>query len=323
MPSIGVDVGGTKIAIGLVHEDGHILDKLIQPTPRDPAAACAAIAEAVRRLTARHQVVAVGLGLPGFVTACRQQLLFAPNLPGWERFPLGEALARQIGLPVVLENDANAAAWGEAAFGAGRGRKNLVCLTLGTGLGGGVVVDGRLQRGTAGFAGEVGHLQVVADGRLCGCGLRGCWERYASGPALREEAQARAGKRPAAAAALLAMGDGSVAGITAEHVTLAAAGEDDLALEAVTAVGSWLGRGLATLTAVLDPELFVIGGGLSHAGDLLLQPAKRALAAALPAREHRDAPELQCAELANEAGIIGSAHLARLQSTTELAAVPA
>jgi len=250
--------------------------------------------------------------LPGFINASRSTLLFAPNLPGWENWPLAETLRLEVGLPVVLENDANAAAWGEAVFGAGRGHRDLACVTLGTGVGGGLILDGRLHRGRWGFAGELGHMQVKTAGRPCGCGLQGCWEQYTNGSALRKEAQEQAARQGAEAAVLLSYGDGTLDGIEAAHVTKAASRQDPVAMKSLDTVGTWLGRGLATLSALLDPALFVIGGGVSVAGELLLEPARRALADALPAQSHRSLPELRCAQLGNDAGMVGAAHLAVL-----------
>jgi len=308
--AVGVDVGGTKISAGVVDSTGRLHAQIRQPTPRDSAEACQVLLDIIRQLRVDYPLEAVGVGLPGFVDDAGRKLLFAPNLPGWAGLPLADALEREAGLPIVLENDANAAAWGEAAHGAGRGETDLACVTLGTGVGGGLVLNGQLYRGHNGLAGELGHMQVEAGGRPCGCGQRGCWEQYASGQALRVEAQRLSAMRPRAAAQLLAYGDGTAASLQAEHVTLAAAQDDLVAIEAFAAVGHWLGRGLASLSSLLDPSVFILGGGLSHAGDLLLGPARQALREAMPGRTHRAIPELRAAELGNDAGLIGVADLA-------------
>ena len=153
-------------------------------------------------------------------------------------------------------------------------RRDLVCVTVGTGIGGGIVIEDRLYRGRFGIGGEIGHMQVVADGRLCGCGQRGCWEQYASGNALVRDARERAAESRSEAAVLLRMGDGTPEMITGRHVTEAARLGDEVALAAFATVGRWLGQGLADLVAVLDPGRFIIGGGVSEAGDLVLQPAR-------------------------------------------------
>jgi glucokinase len=212
----------------------------------------------------------------------------------------------------VVENDANAAAWGENRFGAGRDETDLVCVTVGTGIGGGIVIDDRLYRGRFGIGGEIGHMQVVADGRLCGCGQRGCWEQYASGNALVREARERAAEARGEATILLRMGDGTPEMITGRHVTEAARLGDEVALAAFATVGRWLGQGLADLVAVLDPGRFIIGGGVSEAGDLVLEPARTSFEALLTGRDVRPIAQVVLAELGNDAGLVGAADLARL-----------
>jgi glucokinase len=254
--------------------------------------------------------VAVGLGAAGLVDETRQIVRFAPNLD-WVEEPLGPAVAAGCGLPVVVENDANAAAWGEFRFGAGRGTHDLVAVTVGTGIGGGIVHRDRLVRGSYGMAAEFGHLVRVQDGRLCGCGKRGCWEQYASGNALLRKARELAAERRGEAHLLLGLGDGTPEGVTGQHVTEAAREGDPVALEAFRRIGTWLGTGLADVAALLDPAVFVIGGGVSEAGELLLMPARAAFAGALVAGDHRPHAQIVAAVLGNDAGMIGAADLAR------------
>jgi glucokinase len=188
---------------------------------------------------------------------------------------------------------------------------DLVLVTVGTGIGGGIVLGGKLFRGSFGIAAEMGHFRVVPDGHRCGCGNRGCWEQYASGRALVREAQEIAIASPAQAGELLALGGGTPEGITGPMVTKAASSGDPAALECFRIVGTWLGQGLADLAAVLDPAVFVVGGGVSEAGDLLVEPARTAYANALTGRGHRPQAQIVLAELGNEAGIVGAADLAR------------
>jgi glucokinase len=237
-------------------------------------------------------------------------VIFAPNL-AWRDEPLRKAIEARCELPVVVENDANAAAWAEARFGAGRGQKYLVMLTLGTGLGGGLVIDGQLYRGRLGIAAELGHITVEPGGRRCGCGGRGCWERYASGRALVREAQEIASLSPAIASRLLDLAGGRPEAITGLAVTQAAQDGDEGALEAFRVVGTWLGHGMAAMAAVLDPGMFVLGGGVSAAGELLREPAMRTLQERITARAYREVPTVRIAELGPEAGIVGAADLAR------------
>jgi glucokinase len=309
--TIGVDVGGTTVAAGVVDEQGSVLATAQRDTPfDDPRRTEDVIVEVVSELAAAHDVEAVGVGAAGFVDAERSTVLFAPNL-AWRDEPLRAGIEGRCGLPVVIENDANAAAWGEVRFGAGRGEDFVVVLTVGTGIGGGIVLGGRLLRGRFGVAGEIGHINMVPDGRRCGCGLEGCWEQYASGRALVQEAQELAEASPAMAADLLRLAGGEAEMITGPVVTQAAQEGDVAALRCFDVVGTWLGRGMAQLAAVLDPGLFVLGGGVSAAGELLRGPAGRALLQHLTARGHRPHAELRIAELGPEAGIVGAGDLAR------------
>jgi len=310
--TVGVDIGGTKVAGGVTDDHGRILARTRVDTPaHDAEAAEDAIVTVVEQLRGDFDVQAVGLGVAGFVNAERTGVYFAPNLPDWHNEPLRDDVARRVGGPVVVENDANAAAWAEYRFGAGQGETHLVCVTVGTGIGGGVVIDGALLRGRFGLAGEIGHIQLVPGGRLCGCGQRGCWEQYASGNALVRDARERAAGARADAATLLRLGDGTPEGITGRHVTEAAGLGDKVALAAFDAIGTWIGRGLADLAAILDPGRFILGGGVSAAGDLLLRPAREALAAELTGGGRRPLASVELATLGNDAGIVGAGDLAR------------
>ena len=310
--AIGVDIGGTKVAAGVVDPDGQILARLRRDTPaQDPAKLQDVIAEAIAELAADHEVEAAGLGVAGFVDAARSTVLFAPNL-AWRNTPLRAAVEQRTGIPVVVENDANAAAWAETRFGAGHGQPNTVTVTVGTGLGGGVVLGGQLVRGAFGAAAEVGHMILVPDGRPCGCGLRGCWEQYASGRALVTEARERAAATPEQARLLLELAGGRPEGITGPMVTMGAVAGDPVALESFRAVGTWLGHGLADLAAILDPRVFIIGGGVSEAGELLVGPARATFEAQLTGRGHRPTAAVRVAQLGQDAGLIGAADLARL-----------
>ncbi len=310
--TIGVDVGGTKIAAGVVDEDGAVLDQVKVATPRNAGETAEAIAAAVRAVRGDHRVEAVGLGAAGFIDEQRATVLFAPNV-AWVNEPLRAEIEKLLDgeLPVVVENDANAAAWGEHRFGAGRGERHLLCVTVGTGVGGGVIADGELYRGRFGVAAEFGHMRVVPDGRRCGCGNKGCWEMYASGNALVREARDLASSGSPLANRMLALAGGEVAGVTGQVVTLAAQQGDPTARELFEGLGEWLGQGLASLAAVLDPGRFVIGGGVSEAGELLLRPTAEAFHRALTGRGHRPEARVVLAELGNAAGLVGAADLAR------------
>ncbi len=309
--TIGVDVGGTKILGGLVDQQGQIVRTTRRPTPRhDAMDVLAVVAEVVNELADREAVAGVGVGIAGAVDTARSTIIWAPNLH-WADVPARELLEGKTGLRVVVENDGNAAAWGEFRFGAGHGLSDMVMVTVGTGVGGGIINDGRILRGAHGGAGEIGHLAVVVDGRPCGCGRKGCWEQYASGNALVRRARALAAERRPEAGLLLGLGDGSPEGVQGVHVTEAAQAGDPVAVEAFTVTGTWLGRGLASLSQILDPGAFVIGGGVSEAGDLLLARARDALTENIGGMGHAAVPEVRQATLGNDSGLIGAADLAR------------
>lgn len=307
--ALGVDVGGTKLAAGLVGADGSILDRLRHDTPEDAQAIVEVIVEAAATLCRRHNLsdVPVGVGAAGLM-ATDGTVRFAPNLP-WRDFPLGTLLRERIPGPVTVDNDANAAAWGEYRFGAGRGaHESLVMLTVGTGVGGGLVLGDRLVRGAGGMAGELGHLAVLEGGPRCGCGALGCLEALASGTAIARTArEALAQGRLAPGSPLTQL---SAEEITGKEVTIAAHAGDADAVELLAAAGRWLGVGIASLIAAFDPELIVAGGGAMQAGHLLLEPAIAAAAERLIGRGHRELCPIVPAQLGDDAGMVGAAQLA-------------
>ncbi len=296
----------------MVDEAGRVLVRSQVPTPsHDPKAVEDAIVDAVDRLRERHPIAAVGIGAAGWVYNTQSVVRFSPHL-AWRDEPLRAALAGRIDLPLIVDNDANAAAWAEYRFGAGAGSSVMVCLTLGTGIGGGLVINGELFRGTYGMAGEWGHMTSVPGGHWCECGNRGCWEQYASGNALVREARALLGTGDASADALrTALGVGPEA-LTGPHVTAAAMAGDPVAVRLLADVGTWLGLGIADVVAGLDPEVVVIGGGVSAAGELLVGPAREAFQATLSGRGFRAYARLELAKFRNDAGLVGAADLARL-----------
>src|SRR3954469_1642258 len=310
MNAIGIDIGGTKVAAGVVDANGQVLAQARRRTPsRDPEPLVDVVSEIVRQLLSEHEVGAVGVGAAGFVDADRKTVLFAPNL-AWRDTPLRDEIAARVDLPVTVENDANAAAWGEYSFGAGDHHPNLVVLTIGTGIGAGLILDGQLYRGAFGIAGEPGHVRVVPGGRQCGCGNLGCWEQYCSGIALVRAAQEIAAERPEDAKRLIDLAD-SIETIDGPVITRAAQEGDAAAIDCFQEIGRWLGQGSADLSAILDPGRVVIGGGVSAAGDLLLTPARETYASALTGRGHRPATGIGAATPGARAGLIGAADLAR------------
>ena len=308
--AIGVDIGGSKVAAGVVDDAGNVIDRERRETPgNDVAATESVIVEVVRSLSGRHDVTAVGIGAAGWIANDHNTVLFSPHL-AWRNEPLRDALAERIGAPLIVSNDANAAAWAEYRFGVAQGQSVVVCVTLGTGIGGGLVLDGSMYRGAYGVACEYGHMTLVPDGHRCACGNRGCWEMYASGRALARDARELAAESPVAAAAMIELA-GSVDELTGPVVTAAAGAGDPAALSICTTMGRWLGRGLANLAAVLDPSMFVIGGGVSAAGDILVRPAREEFAHTLTGRGFRPTAAVELAALGPDAGLVGAADLAR------------
>ncbi len=304
---VGLDVGGTKIAAGVLDPAGRVVARTRAPTPaEDPDALRHAIVDIVEQFRKDHDVDAVGLSAAGFVRGDRRGVMFGANL-AWGPELIGDSLADTIGLPVVVENDGNAAAWAEHRFGAGRGVADQLTVVLGTGVGGGLILGGQVYRGGHGLAAEIGHLGLVPGGITCPCGRQGCLEQYASGSALDRDARtlAAAGGAPA----LLEAAGGDANAVTGRMVTELAVAGDEGALGLVQALAEALAQGIATIDAVLHPSLVVVGGGLGSAGEVVLAPLRTALAAAVG--DARGGPEVRGAQLGNEAGVIGVADLAR------------
>lgn len=310
---VGVDIGGTKVLAGVVDADGRVGRTARRTTPgrrvvtsRVEDALVAAILEAADG----RPLAGVGVAAAGFVDSAGERVMFAPHLP-WQGQPLRDLLADRLGCPVGLDNDANCAARAEAHRGAARGAASALMITMGTGIGGAVLLDGVVVRGANGMAGEFGHMQVVPDGQSCECGRRGCWEQYSSGNALVSEARALMVDQPSV---LVEMSDGAPEQVTGPMVTSAAEQGDLVARQAFASVGGWLGIGTANLVAAFDPAVVVVGGGVSAAGDRLLDPARTALQRTLVGAEHRVVPPLVAARLGPQAGMIGAALLVSARS---------
>jgi glucokinase len=312
--AIGIDIGGTKVAGGVVDENGEILARARRDTPhrsKRPRVVEDTIVDVVDELLAQHaDVDAVGIGAAGFVAADRATVVFAPHL-SWRDEPLRDALSKRIEAPIMVDNDANAACWAEWRFGAARGDVDVVMVNLGTGIGGAILVHGEIYRGRYGIAGEFGHMQVVPEGQRCECGNRGCWEQYASGNALVREARAMILANSPVATDLAARVEGRAEDLTGPIVTEAARDGDATSIELLSEIGHWLGIGIANLAAAFDPGTFVIGGGVSAAGELLLGPARDTFRRRLTGRGYRPEARIVAARLGNEAGLIGAADLAR------------
>ena len=305
--AIGIDVGGTKINAFRVTRDGTIAERTSRPTPADDEAATLSAMVELARSLLTSDVIAVGVGAAGMIDSKEGVLGFAPNL-AWRNLPIAERMRDALGLPCQVDNDASMAAYGEFRFGAGRGYRHLLLVTVGTGLGGGIVSDGRLFRGANGFASEIGHIIVEPGGPLCGCGNHGCWEQVAAGRAIDRMGREEAREHEHSILRRLAGGDPDE--VTGELVTQAAMQGDDAAKRILAEAGRRLGQGIAGLVNVLDPQIVVVGGGAIVAGDLLLDPARAAFLDAVEGPEYRPRVPIVPAELGNDAGAVGAATLA-------------
>jgi glucokinase len=307
MNAIGVDVGGTKIAAAVVSPEGSILNEVRYPTQAvPPNRLIDTIARAIAEVKNGFEVGGVCVAVPGLILASVNTVIFAPNLHEIENIRLDEELGRRTGLSVTVENDANAAAWGEFRFGAGKDVEHQIFITLGTGVGGGVIAHGMLLRGAQGAGGELGHVTIDATGPRCSCGNHGCLEALASGTAIRRRAREVANEKPRSALGRLAV-DREVLG---EDVTRLAKEGDEAALQVLRETGVWLGIGLAGFVNVFNPEVIALGGGVSRAGELILEPAREEVQ--LRARSpSRDLVEIKEASLGPESGVLGAAGLAR------------
>lgn len=311
---IGIDLGGTKIATALVDDAGAILSYDYRETLSEegPEAVVKRMVDAARVVTAQAgmepaQVLAVGVGSPGPLDIETGVVLAPPNLPGWDDVPLTQPIEEALGIKVFLENDANAAALGEHRFGAGRGTKHMIYVTVSTGIGGGLILDGKLYHGFDGMAGEVGHVTILPGGPLCGCGNRGHLEAMAAGPAIAREARERVAR--GASTSITALTEGDPERITAKLVAEAARQGDTVAQEILAEAMGYLGIAMANYVNIFNPEIIVIGGGLSNIGDALLEPVRRVVreqAFPVPAQSVR----VVLAELGDKVGVLGAAAVA-------------
>jgi glucokinase len=311
---LGIDIGGTKIAAGLFDRKGSFLGRSISTSHScaSPDQVVDAVIKLVSTLLADRSVSHLGIkgagvGCSGHVNFENGVVLTNSNLPDWDNYPLRDILTRGLGLPIVLDNDANCAAWGEFCFGAGRGSRHMVYVTFSTGCGMGIIIDGKLYRGATGTAGEIGHTVVNPDGPLCTCGKRGCLMSYACGMAL--DRMARECIECGEDTLLRELCGDCPQQIQAEQIAAAARQGDATALRLLETAGRYFGVGLSTIVQVLNPDTIVIGGGLTHIGSFLLDPCIQAL------RENvhpvlADSARIVLSKLWNDAGVMGAGALA-------------
>lgn len=295
MHSIGIDIGGTKIAGAVVDDFGVIISKLQVPSPAHNALQMEdAIVGLIHKLSKGINVASAGVAAAGFIDAGQSTVYYAPNI-AWRNEPLKDKLEARIDLPIVIENDANAAGWAEYRFGAGKSFTHMTMLTLGTGVGGAIIANGELFTGGFGAGAELGHLRVEPDGLECGCGQRGCIEAYGSGRALLRYLREETGNED----------------LEADEGKELLENGDKAAWRAVDTLGTWVGVACASLSAVLDPQVYVIGGGVAAAGEHLLKPIRESFVNNVSAQGYHPEPEFRIAEMVNDAGVVGAADLAR------------
>ena len=306
--AFGIDLGGTQIRVALVDDSGRVLRRAAMPTdvaggPKGVLAQIQQMADEIGHRSESHRVAGIGISAPGPLDSVSGTVIDIPTLPGWQGFPLRDAASKLFELPVVLENDGIAAAFGEWKFGAGRGLQHMVYVTVSTGIGGGVVVDNRLIRGRRGMAAHVGHMKLAQDGPRCSCGALGCFEAFAAGTALGAAARAAVRSNPGSVLAR----SSDFEKLTAVDVVAAAREGDTLACQLMDQEAQYLGIGFTALLHLYSPEMIVMGGGVSQAFDLL-QAGIDAVIQHTAMAPYRDAKVVQ-AELKDNAGIVGAAGL--------------
>ena len=313
---LGIDLGGTKILSLCLDGELRIVGRDLRPTGADagPEAVIERIVASARAAAQGHAPAAVGISTPGPCDPERGVVTTPPNLPGWRDVPLARLVGGRLGLPAWIENDANAAALAEHRLGAGRGSRHMILVTVGTGIGGGLVLDGRLYRGASGGAGEVGHMQLAPQGRRCGCGRRGCLEALASGSALEANAAAIIRAEPAGLLAQIARREGGDP--DARVLALAAEAGDAAAAAAIERAGRYLGAGLTNLVDVFNPQVIVIGGSLRKLGERYLGPARAVVAREAFAQHAADVRIVEAA-LGDDAPAIGAALIAQERLASE------
>lgn len=309
-PVLAVDIGGTKMLMALINTQSEVIVRQTEPTlaREGPGAVISRLISGIDLLLSQtglrpSQLSAISLATAGSIDVKNGVVTTSPNLPGWRNISLRRIIAERYRLPTYLLNDADAAALGEHRFGAGQGYDSIILLTLGTGIGGGIILDGKLYLGSSGGAAEIGHMVVQADGPRCSCGNRGCLEALASGSAVAKEAISRLIRGQPSS--LIGMVGGKLEDVTAETVATAAKNGDELAGEVIAKAAYYLGIGIANLVNILNPEMVILGGGMAGMGDILFEPVREMVAEqAFPLLA--GAVRIVPARLGNDAGIFGA-----------------
>lgn len=309
--TIGVDIGGTKVSAGVVDLDGNIISSDRRSTPVSGGVELiATITDLIKSLQERHEIAGIGISIAALISADQGTIVGAPNIANLSKLNFVEELKKSFNMPVVAENDANSAMWAEYKFGNAKNLNPVMFFIIGTGMGGGLVIDGKLFKGANGIGAEFGHMIVQPNGIKCGCGANGCIEQYASGSALMRYAKEEMKADPIKAKELLKYSDasGDISGAT---LTTAAKQGNEIALLAFNKQADWLGSACASYTLLLDPQAIVIGGGVVEAGELFLNPVRLAMEKYMPFAGTHSLPKIIAAKYGNDAGLIGAADLVR------------
>ena len=308
--TIGIDIGGTKISVGVVDSSGNLIDSSKCSTPAEGGKELIlSVVNLVKELNKKHEIKGIGISIAALISSDYGTIVGAPNIANLSKLNFVNEIKEEFKLPIIVENDANAAMWAEFKFGNAKGLNPVMFFIIGTGVGGGLVIDGKLFKGANGIGAEFGHMCVVPNGILCGCGSKGCIEQYASGGALIRYANESLLANPDKSEEVLSFGEGKLSGTA---LTKAAKAGNELALAAFSKQADWLGLACASYSLIIDPQAIIIGGGVVDAGELFLAPVRAAMRKYMPFAESHVPPKIIAAKFGNDAGLIGAADLVRV-----------
>ena len=307
--TIGIDIGGTKISAGVVDSSGNLINSLIISTPLEGGReVILSVINLITELSKKYTIKGIGISIAALISSDYGTIVGAPNIANLSKLNFVNEIKEEFKLPIIIENDANAAMWAEFKFGNAKSLNPVMFFIIGTGVGGGLVIDGKLFKGVNGIGAEFGHMCVVPNGLSCGCGSKGCLEQYASGGALIRYANEALLANPDKSEEVLSFGEGKLSGTA---LTKAAKAGNELALAAFSKQADWLGLACASYSLIIDPQAIIIGGGVVDAGELFLAPVRAAMRKYMPFAESHVPPKIIAAKFGNDAGLIGAAELVR------------
>jgi len=308
--TIGIDIGGTKISVGVVDSSGNLIDSSRCSTPTEGGKELiSSVINLIKEFNKKYEIKGIGISIAALISSDYGTIVGAPNIANLSKLNFVNEIKEEFELPLIIENDANAAMWAEFKFGNAKGLNPVMFFIIGTGVGGGLVIDGKLFKGANGIGAEFGHMCVVPNGLLCGCGSKGCIEQYASGGALIRYANEALLANPDKSEEVLSFGEGKLSGTA---LTKAAKAGNELALAAFSKQADWLGLACASYSLIIDPQAIIIGGGVVDAGELFLAPVRAAMRKYMPFAESHVPPKIIAAKFGNDAGLIGAADLVRV-----------